>query len=174
MQPRTKELVTAAQVNTLMGVLNQLTHSVSFFSGASEDGECSGGLNDGGAKCALEASMMGVCQRLDILLAESSRWGVDDVEEFQRSIKAIQEKHLNVLARQQEALRVMNLPSIKLRPALSFIDGCWVAVYGEAGKLENRVVGLGNTPVEAMQDFDKAFGEAKPQFTGLGGMNEIE
>jgi hypothetical protein len=42
-----------------------------------------------------------------------------------------------------------------MRPALSLDGNKWIALYGE--NLQEGVVGIGDSPAEAMRDFDRAW-----------------
>ena len=44
-------------------------------------------------------------------------------------------------------------PSVKYRPSLSIDGNKWCALYGE--NLQDGLAGLGDSPNEAMQDFDR-------------------
>lgn len=46
-------------------------------------------------------------------------------------------------------------PSVLFRPALSIDGNQWCALYGE--NLQDGVAGFGDSPEEAMRDFDKEF-----------------
>ena len=55
----------------------------------------------------------------------------------------------------QEMAREQARYSVMLKPKL-FIDGVkWCALYGE--NLQDGIVGFGNSPDEAMRDFDSQF-----------------
>ena len=49
----------------------------------------------------------------------------------------------------------MTRPSVLYRPAISLDGNKWCALYGE--NLQDGVAGFGDTPEEAMQDFDAAW-----------------
>jgi hypothetical protein len=59
------------------------------------------------------------------------------------------------LAIQEAALR-FSAPSVLYRPALSKDGNQWCALYGE--NLQDGVAGFGDTPEQAMADFDRAWG----------------
>jgi hypothetical protein len=50
----------------------------------------------------------------------------------------------------------MQRPSAVYRPSISMDGTKWCALYGE--DLQNGVAGFGDTPAEAMAEFDKAWG----------------
>lgn len=51
-------------------------------------------------------------------------------------------------------------PSAVFKPRLSVDGNQWCALYGE--NLQDGVAGFGNSPAEAMWDFDRAWGEKLP------------
>jgi hypothetical protein len=60
----------------------------------------------------------------------------------------------------QDAAGSAQRPSVLFRPAV-FIDGNqWCALYGE--NLQDGVAGFGDSPAEAMWDFDKNWSDKTP------------
>lgn len=55
----------------------------------------------------------------------------------------------------QEAAWELMRPAILYKPALSIDGNKWCALYGE--NLQDGVAGFGDSPQEAMWDFDKAW-----------------
>lgn len=53
----------------------------------------------------------------------------------------------------------MQRPSVLYRPALSIDGNQWCALYGN--NIQAGVAGFGNTPAEAMADFDKNWNEQR-------------
>lgn len=47
------------------------------------------------------------------------------------------------------------MPSVIYRPSLKIDGNKWCALYGES--LEEGIAGFGDTPAEAMAEFDKAW-----------------
>jgi hypothetical protein len=58
-------------------------------------------------------------------------------------------------------------PSTLMRPKIAIDGNQWCALYGE--NLQDGVAGFGNTPEEAMRDFDKNWVEELPDVKRLGG-----
>lgn len=58
-----------------------------------------------------------------------------------------------------EACAFMQAPSVLYRPTLSADGTKWCALLGE--NLQEGVAGFGDTPAEAMADFDKAFNNSR-------------
>ena len=55
----------------------------------------------------------------------------------------------------QQAVAGYGSPSAIWKPKLSIDGNQWCALYG--GDLQNGVAGFGNSPAEAMNDFDRAW-----------------
>lgn len=53
----------------------------------------------------------------------------------------------------REAIAEQCRPSVLFRPTLSLDGGQWCALYG--ADLQSGVAGFGNSPEDAMQDFDR-------------------
>jgi hypothetical protein len=60
----------------------------------------------------------------------------------------------------QDAAYQTMLPSVIYRPALSQDGGKWCALYG--ANLQEGVAGFGDTPAEAMRDFDNHWTSERP------------
>lgn len=58
-----------------------------------------------------------------------------------------------VANRIEEMVSNMDLPSVRFRPRLNRDGNKWIAVYGD--NLQTGVVGVGESPSEAMFHFDK-------------------
>jgi len=61
----------------------------------------------------------------------------------------------SVLNNQWNAAQCAQLPSVLYRPRLMADGTKWCALYGE--NLQEGVAGFGDTPAEAMHEFDKAW-----------------
>lgn len=116
--------------------------------------------NDGGATCALEASIIGACARLDTILEDPKRWTTNQNKRVENSLVRMHVEHVRMSEAQKKFVDNCDRPAYHLRPQLVHVDGQWLAVYGAA--IEGRVVGLGTTPEKAMEDFDKQFRNEKP------------
>lgn len=57
-------------------------------------------------------------------------------------------------------------PSVVFRPSLSIDGDMWCALYGD--DLQNGVAGFGQTPDEAMREFDKAWHQKLPRAKSAG------
>jgi hypothetical protein len=74
----------------------------------------------------------------------------------------------------EEAVRAADAhaaPSAVYRPALSIDGNQWCALYG--ANLQDGVAGFGDSPAEAMRDFDKNWGEKLSAKTTSPALDQI-
>lgn len=71
----------------------------------------------------------------------------------------------SVLNTQWNAAQAAQLPSVLYRPRLMADGSMWCALYGD--DLATGVAGFGETPAEAMHEFDKAWSTAKTPAAAL-------
>lgn len=111
---------------------------------------------DGGAACAAAASIIKASSRLDAILDDDSRWDIKHVLDNQDKIRAAVDDQKELLRTQLDHI---NRPSTKLNPAVGFQpeEGRWVAVHQSPDKNMIPIHGVGATPEEALEDFDRAF-----------------
>lgn len=57
------------------------------------------------------------------------------------------------------AAQEMTRPSVLYRPRIYMDGNAWCALYGE--NLQDGVAGFGNSPIEAMTEFDKAWTQVR-------------
>jgi predicted RNase H-like HicB family nuclease len=62
--------------------------------------------------------------------------------------------YFNVATEFQNTAECMREPSVMYKPTLSQDGNKWLAIYGD---LPTGVVGVGNSPEEAMRDFNRAW-----------------
>lgn len=112
---------------------------------------------DGGVESAAAATFLRVCVRLDSLVDDGSRWTLKShntlVAELIKTQKA-QQKFIEV---QQQSSEMLQLPHYLLRPTLAVSGGRYVAWWGNINIAGEAVVGQGDTPNDALADFDDAF-----------------
>lgn len=82
---------------------------------------------------------------------QSAAWEAfrDDMYQLSRSIETVQNDF-------QQVAREMMRPSTIYKPELTQDGNAWLAILGD---LPTGVVGCGDSPHEAMLDFDRAFCE---------------
>lgn len=113
---------------------------------------------DGGVECAVVATFVKACNRLDAMLDDPSRWRLEDHDRLYDSMVKSHEAQQGFLKAQTDAANIVQRPSYQLRPTLA-IDGDaqYIAVWGDITKAGCALIGKGRTPAEALADFDAAF-----------------
>jgi hypothetical protein len=153
----------ARQVDTVLGVMNVLNP---YLIDVEYRSTPSGGRADGGYLAAAEVTFANACDRLDQILTDSARWEVDtqtSSEAIARVAKEAQEKHNKLLEAQAEQVRNQNRPCYMLRPSIyRRVDGKFAAVYGDIKNPSGCLYGIGDTPLKAMENFDRAY-ESLPE-----------
>jgi hypothetical protein len=111
------------------------------------------------ARIALENTLIKACDRLDKILADDRRWSIEYQMALEAEFKKSHAMNFAFLESQQKAADEVASPHFQHRPKLakSQDEQIWIAVLGDEKDLNNAVVGMGRTPEEALQEFDKNF-----------------
>lgn len=148
-----RELVTQQQVGT---ILSSIATLLPFFH-ISHDNEESGAL-DGGVKCAVQVSMIKMCERLDKIMDDESRWNVTPIKRLEDHLVELYRENIKVLKLQQQQIYHLARPHVRHSPGLYRLeDGSWAAVLGDINDIPNAVVGVGGSPAQALEAFDDIF-----------------
>jgi len=156
-----KEQSVSRSVNTVLEIISSLTHCRN--GDGYEDEESKGGVKDGGAKCALDTTLIQACNRLDAMLGESSNWDNKAQDEMMRAITRTHELQHTFLSAQADAARSIQKPSFQLKPTLVSTGAEFLAIYGDPGVKGGAIIGSGATPEAALADFDAAFSRPSEQ-----------
>lgn len=110
---------------------------------------------DGGVLNSAEATFIGVCNRLDSIIADQSRWDFASQNTLEEKLSQVYGAHIEFTKAQTEAVRELGLPHRKFNPKLFKLpDGRWAAILGDMHRLDNAIIGVGITPEFALLDFD--------------------
>lgn len=113
---------------------------------------------DGGVECAVVATFVKACNRLDAMLDDPSRWRLEDHDRLYDSMVKSHEAQQGFLKAQTDAANIVQRPSYQLRPVLAqTLDNLYIAYYGNPQVDGGCLIGRGKTPKEALEDFDRAF-----------------
>lgn len=113
---------------------------------------------DGGTECAVAATFIKICSRLDAMLDDPTRWKLEDHDKLYAAILESHRVQQVFVKEQIEAAKVVQRPSYQLKPTLAVApDNSYVAYWGNIKEAGGALIGKGNTPAEALSDFDKAF-----------------
>lgn len=103
---------------------------------------------DGGAKMAVEQTLIRACNRLDTIIQDDKNWiddEMDDAMKFARELRDHQRKDFK--AKLGHAAR--------LSPSIMRIDDLFVVFIGDPNVPATLLCGVGVTPVAAIEDFDR-------------------
>lgn len=112
------------------------------------------------AKLAAEATFIGLCDRLDRIIAEDSRWSMKATTEFYEELVQTQKAQQEFLHEQAESVKIVRRPSYIHRPTLMRDESLFYAVWGDSTVAGASIIGVGATPNAALADFDAAFDRA--------------
>jgi hypothetical protein len=116
-----------------------------------------GGKSDGGTAMAVESSIISACNRLDTMIAESSRWDVTTLGRIEDRMIALYEQQAQMFKAQEKLAVNVSAPHSFMHPGLIRLgDGRWAAVKGDPEQT-NSIIGLGDTPAAALENFDAVF-----------------
>lgn len=109
---------------------------------------------------SVEATLIRICNRLDGILDDNSRWDLAHQRKVEAATERAHAEQIAFLAAQRAAAEEITTPHFKFRPNLSRLPNGsgWVAFIGDAfGDPENALAGIGKTPKSAVDAFDAIF-----------------
>lgn len=113
---------------------------------------------DGGVATAIGVSLTNVLHRIDQVIQDNARWCMKGHAKLERLLARLYSANIELLEVSKQTTLDARSPAVMFRPEIvRQDDGQIVAFYGEPDRPENWIVGLGNTPEEAMADFNKQF-----------------
>lgn len=147
MLPR-REHLTAVQIGNILSVLNVL----GAFLRQSDEENYGKPEQDGGVKSAVAASVYHTLNRLDTIINDSSRWGLESHVAMERLIAANLKANISVAEQHAMTQEYLRLPHVAMRPTISRLDdGSFIAYVGG---IKDELIGFGDTPIEALAAFD--------------------
>jgi len=153
----TRESLTRSQLETLHTIIQNLSPYLlgrpSFFM----PDEDTPRKIDGGVAASASVTFINVCSRIDEMLADKSRWDTAAHDRLYDAIASVQKAQVDYLNAQAEGAKMLQRPSIQFHPTVANDGEKFVAFYGDINRVGYAIIGLGNTPAEALADFDQAF-----------------
>jgi hypothetical protein len=182
-----RDLSTQSQLGMLMSVSATMMTFIRASEKAEDDYDLEPQHSE--ATIAAETTLILACERIDSIIAEDKRWGL----EFQTHLEALFEKNTE-LARdvaakqaklieeslereraQKEAAILSQKPHIVFRPTLvSMPDHTWVAYLGDPADMSSGILGNGLSPEAALESFDLVFSGRRTQEQPQSLKNEYE
>lgn len=164
-----RDAATAQQVNTVLGILGMALSSLSSISRLQldmEDNDEDDGYKHvitGESRIAAETTFVNACERLDKILQDESRWSMAHQDRIEKDRQDMVKAQMTLQHHQAALAAEMTSPHFRYRPTVArATDGDWIAFIGDPNDLRNAIVGVGQKPQEAIDDFDKKFGEPMP------------
>lgn len=112
---------------------------------------------DGGAACAATSTFVKACSRLDDMLDDKLRWNLKENDELYQSITEQMKTASEVNRNQVEAIKRIQTPAVRLKPALTTVAGEFIAFHSTSNLPGGTIIGKGKTPSAALEDFNAAF-----------------
>lgn len=159
----TREALTRSQLETLHAVVTTLspfllgdTERRSFFFHQVEE-EVAKKKLDGGVALSASMTFMSVCDRIDAILKDQTRWDTSAHDKLYDAIAAVQKAQVDYLTAQADIVKMQARPSIQFKPLIANDGEHIIAYYGDITRNGYAIIGVGRTPQEALEDFDRAF-----------------
>jgi len=147
-----RDAVTHTQLSSLLGAAATM-HGM-FVSMTDTDGS---GITDGGARMAIETTLVEICNRIGDIIGDKQRWSLDSQNSLEASLI---EAHVAI----RRANEMAAAPHMRFKPKLAQLsDGMWIAFLGDINDLGNAILGLGENPAAAVKAFDMVFEGQVPE-----------
>lgn len=155
--PASRDSVTFIQFQSLLSAVNAY---MAFLANAhlAEVEQPHKGPMDGGVKSAAENTFIGLCSRVDAMIADESRWTMDEQNNLEQSLMILYADQRAFIKHQREAVAMMKSPHNRFKPTLvKMDDGTWAAFYGDPANQASAIIGVGTCPEDALANFDDVF-----------------
>lgn len=155
--PAGRDTITLIQMQSLLSAVNAY---MAFLSNANFEQEHSPhkGPIDGGVKMAAENTFVKLCNRVDAMMDDDSRWNMEAQIDLEQSLMILYADQRAFIKHQREAVALMKSPHNRFKPLLVKLDnGSWAAFYGDPANEAASIVGVGGCPEEALANFDDVF-----------------
>jgi len=113
---------------------------------------------DGGVQSAAESAFIKCCAALETVLDDSTRWTLEVQNVVESQIKESLRAQAKYFESQTALTEMQRCPHYVYKPYLMpLIDGRFMAFLGDINDLENAIIGIGESPAEALFSFDEVF-----------------
>lgn len=111
------------------------------------------------ARIALENTLTAACARLDQILKDDRRWSIEYQMALEAEFHKTHAENQKFMEAQRKASEEVASPHFQWRPQLmQSQDGkVWIALLGDPKDPMKGIMGMGRTPEEALEEFDKDF-----------------
>ena len=165
---------TQAQMATLLasaGVLTNLLTAGKRFEMFDEDGKVESRPElDGGVKSAAEAALIKVCDRIERMANEDQRWSLEGLGQIEKAVLDLLDSEKDQTALKTKLMEKAAAPHVVLRALVGTHpeSGLWLCYSPSKQAGIEPLLGIGNTPEEACQNFDEKFYEKTNQTMDSG------
>lgn len=151
-----RDAVTAFQVNVCLGIANSLGAFLTHPDVDPVNPHKPGGSMDGGARASAEVTFTKACERLDAILEDKGRWGLEIQRLLELHMVKLANEQMLFLQAQTAVSLALNTPTNLHKPTIiNAGGGYFVALLGDPEK--PACLGVGKSPEEACRDFDQSF-----------------
>lgn len=151
-----RENITTMQISVLLNTITTMQAGLREWPTES-NGVPSTNRLDGEGRVALETSLIKACERLDEIVSDKSRWGIDRLLEIERKLDETLAAQNDFFKSQKAAADDTRRPHRFLSPDLRLTPHGWCAWYGDVSDDASLITGIGDSPAEAMAAFDEAY-----------------
>lgn len=160
-------MVCFEQVNTLLNIGGLLLNYIRPMESANVPG--SAPQIDPSTKMAAETTFIKVCNTLDSILDERSRWTMKGLGKLEKALHHMYAANEDFIETQTQAAYLLTCPHSRFRPTLAKLsDGNFAAILGDISKPETAIIGIGPSAEAALLNFDEVFtGREKEQILAV-------
>lgn len=155
-QPANRENITNAQFTTLLSTVNVVLNGLREVQ-TEENGVPRTDRLAGEAQIALTTTLIKTLDRIDSLMDDKTRWTLDRVLDIEHRLNETLENQNAFFRSQRETADEQRRPYFILRPELKKTSQGWIAFHGNPAEADSLIVGAGDSPAEAMDNFDRAY-----------------
>lgn len=150
--PPVRDDLVAKQVNTLLAMNNSAVANLAMLHNIDFESKGDYQKKEGGAKEALEQTVIAVQSRLQSLLHNEACWNLAERQ-------TLEQHSIEVFELKKKSLRMSMAPHVRIKPQFRWLEavGKWAVWIGDLGNEEQRILGVGDTMNEAIENYDKEF-----------------
>lgn len=152
----TRENITLQQFNVLLNTLATVQAGLREYQ-REDNGVPSVDRLSGETKLALEATLIQACARIDKALAEEDRWTLNRMRDVEEKLDATLKAQTDFFQSQKRFSEDQQRPCHMLKATLVKTNHGWCAYHGDLQFDESLITGIGDSPAEAMRQFDFSF-----------------
>lgn len=154
--PPLKEQITDFQLGPILAILRELQPFI-LEPVLEQGGTPTDPAIDGGVKSSAASTFIRACSRIDSILGDEARWTLKSRDTLVQELIKTQKAQRKFIEVQEQSSLMLQAPHYVLRPTLAITGGRYVAYFGSLTEAGQAIVGQGDTPNEALDDFDDAF-----------------